>query len=183
MHPQLRTIESELQAAGERLHRLAARIPPERWGRRPAPERWSAAECVEHLNLTSRAMLPLLDDALGRARALGGGAPRRFRRGVWGWLIWRASQPAARMKSKTGAGFQPADAPPVAALLAEFDRLHAAQLATLRAADGLPLHRVAVASPFGPVSYNTFAALAILAAHQLRHLRQAERAAEAAGED
>lgn len=178
MHPQLREIEDELLSARERLHRLAERVPPERWSERPAPGSWSVAECVEHLNLTSRATLPRVAEAIERVRQEGGGAPGRLRRGFFGWLIWRASQPTTRMKSKTGADFDPPSTPPPAALVAEFERLHEETLAVLRSADGLPLGRAKVASPFGPISYNAFAALSILSIHQQRHLLQAERAWE-----
>jgi hypothetical protein len=178
MHPQLREIERDLHAAGERLHRFARATSDSRWSERPAPGSWSAAECVEHLNLTARAILPRLREALDGARAAGGTPPARFRRGVIGWLIWRASQPTTRMRAKTGSAFEPVATPPPAELLAEFDRLLAEQIATLQRADGLPLQRIRVRSPFGPVSYNAFAAFSILAVHQHRHLQQAERAAE-----
>jgi hypothetical protein len=181
MHPQLREIEDEFRSAGERLHRLAERVPAERWSERPAPGSWSVAECVEHLNLTSRAVLPRVREAVEQLRREGGAAPARFRRGFLGWLIWRASQPTTRMKSKTGPEFDPPSTPPPAELVAEFDRLQEEQLAVLRSADGLPLQRVKVASPFGPISYNAFAALSILSVHQLRHLLQAERVWEKLG--
>lgn len=179
MHPQLKTIDDELSAALERFHRLVAEVPHARWSEAPAPGRWSVAQCVHHLNLTSRAMLPELESAVARARETGGGAPARFRRGVVGWMICRASQPDTRMKSRTKPSFDPPSAPPPAEIEAEFERHQAAQRALLASADGLPLHRVKVRSPFGPVSYNAFAALSILSAHQLRHLAQAEAAAGA----
>lgn len=178
MHPQLRAIEGELLAAREALRALDARLPRDRWAIAPAPGAWSVAQCVEHLNLTSRAMLPGLRAAVGEARRMGGGAPERFRRGVFGWLIWRASRPTVRMRVRTPPAFDPPAPPPAAELIAEFERFQDEQLELLRSADGLPLHRVKVASPFGSASYNAFAALSILSVHQLRHLQQAERAAE-----
>jgi hypothetical protein len=179
MHPQLQQIDDELRAARERLHRLAERVPPERWAERPPQGGWSPAECVEHLNLTSRAVLPELQRALAEAKALGGGAPSRYRRGMVGWLIWRSQRPGGGMKSKTPASFVPLATASPAEQRAEFERLQEAQAACLVAGDGLPLQRVKVASPFGPIRYNAFAALSILAIHQLRHLDQAERAWEA----
>jgi hypothetical protein len=44
-------------------------------------------------------------------------------------------------------------------------------------AEGLPLHRVKIVSPFNArVRYNLFSALSILPRHQHRHLWQAELA-------
>lgn len=176
MHPQLSRIDGELREASARLRRLAARVPPERWPQRADPDRWSAAECVEHLNLTSRAFLPPLREAVDRARALGGGAPARFRRDPVGWLLWAVMPPPVRVRARTPAAFVP-DAPrDPEASVEEFERLQGELLELLRAADGLPLHRVRMRSPFAErVRYSAFSALSILPRHQHRHLWQAER--------
>jgi hypothetical protein len=177
MHPQLLDIAGQFRAAQARLHALAGRLAPEQWTRRPEPARWSVAECVEHLNLTGRAYIPLLESALDQARVLGAPAPRRYRRDPIGWLLWRTMPPPVRHRTKTVPAMVPnADRPP-AELLAEFDRLQAAQLGLTEAADGLPIQRVRIPSPFGPVKYNAFSALTILPVHQERHIWQAEQAA------
>jgi hypothetical protein len=183
MHPQLREIEQELVAAREGFRRLAERMDGALARTRPAPGAWSAAECVEHLNLTSAAMLPELRAGIEEARALGGAAPGRLRRGLVGWLIWRASRPGGGMRVRTRGGFvppEPAGHGTADGLLDAFDRHQEEQIALVRSADGLPLHRVRVRSVFDRrVSYNLYAGLAILSTHQLRHLGQAERAVEA----
>jgi hypothetical protein len=71
----------------------------------------------------------------------------------------------------------PGGAGPKADTIEEFNRLQDEQVSWVRAADGLQLNSVKILSPFdGRVRYNLFAALSILARHQQRHLRQAERA-------
>jgi hypothetical protein len=183
MHPQLRTIEEELVQGSEGIRMLAEELSPEQWNACPQGGGWSPAECVRHLNLTSEAMVPPIRDAIDRARSLGGGAPARFRRGFLGWLLWSGSRPGKGIRVRTSPAFVPEPgAIDVAALLAESDRWQREQLELVRAADGLPLHRVRIASPFGPrIHYSAFAALSILSVHQLRHLDQARRAATAAG--
>jgi hypothetical protein len=181
MHPQLQDLASQFTSARERLHRLANTVPADGWARRPSPGSWSPAECVAHLNLTSRTFIPQLRDAVREARGLGGAAPARYRRGVIGWLLWKSMQPGKGMKVKTAPKFVPESVTPPAELLAEFDRLQDEQMELVRSADGLAIHRVRVTSPFDArVKYNAFAALTILPAHQHRHLDQAERALAAA---
>ncbi|HEX4627748.1 MAG TPA: maleylpyruvate isomerase N-terminal domain-containing protein, partial [Gemmatimonadales bacterium] len=80
MHPQLESIADEYRAAQARLDGVVRAIPSGRWGRRSDPERWSVAECVAHLNLTSREYLPLLRDAIARARVVEQGPVGRYRR-------------------------------------------------------------------------------------------------------
>lgn len=174
MHPQLTALADEFLAALDRLHALVEVVPATDWPRRRHPARWSVAECVAHLNLTSRAYLPLLTAAVAEARALGGTAPRRHRRDPAGWLLWATMGPPVRIRTRTIAAFIPEAAADRDELVAEFERLQDAQLAVLGAADGLPLGRVRVASPFNPkVRYNLFACFGILVRHQHRHLWQA----------
>jgi DinB superfamily len=181
MQRQLEAVIAEFEAAQERLHRLVSTLPESRWAMRAHPERWSVAECVEHLNLTSRAYVPLLHDALERARALGrrsaAVAPTRYRRDPIGWLIWRTMGPPVRFgRLRTTAPFVPAANLPREHVIAEFDRLQSEQVSYTREADGLPLDQVQVASPFNArLHYNLFACLTILPRHQHRHLWQAER--------
>lgn len=177
MQPQLQEVIEDFGAALERLHQLARDVPSEAWPRRPEPSRWSVGECVAHLNLTAKAFLPPLRDALERGRRMGGPAPERYRRDPIGWLLWRSQAPPVRMRVKTTPPFVPAGDQPPAELIREFERLQEEQVACVRKADGLPLGRLRIGSPFDPrVKYNLFSALTILPRHQHRHLWQAEQA-------
>ena len=176
MHPQLDAIANEFLEALDRLHRLRAAVPANDWGRRRDPARWSVAECLAHLNLTSAAYLRILDAALAEAKRLGGPAPRRYRRDLTGWLLWKTMGPPVRTRIRTAAAFVPESGAPPEALVIEFERLQNAQMAALREGDGLPLSRVRVVSPFNPrVRYNLYACLSMLPRHQHRHLWQAEQ--------
>jgi hypothetical protein len=78
---------------------------------------------------------------------------------------------------KTTAAFIPHGSEPPSKLIDEFERLGKEQIECVREADGLPLGRIKIASPFNPrVKYNLFACLTILPRHQHRHLWQAEQA-------
>lgn len=179
MHPQLREVADEFAAAQARLHRLADSLPEDWWPKRPEPGRWSVAECVAHLNLASRAYLPLLHQALERAAALDGTTPRRFRRDPTGWLLWRMAGPPVRYRVRTTAPFVPSGDARPADLVAAFDELQAQQIACVARADGLPLGRVRITSPFDRrLRYNLYSCLTILPRHQHRHLWQGERVLE-----
>lgn len=177
MHPQLRAVIDEFERARARLHMLATTVPAGRWAERPHPARWSVSECIAHLNLTSAAYVPLLRDGIARARRAKGSAPRRYRRDLVGWLLWKSTGPPVRFRMTTTAPFVPAGADPPERLIAEADRLQDEQIARVREADGLPIGLVRIASPFDPrLKYNLYACLTILPRHQHRHLWQAEQA-------
>jgi hypothetical protein len=179
MHPQLQVVADELVAAQVRLHRLADSTSPEQWWRRADPHRWSAGECVAHLNLTAVAFLPLIRRALEQAAGLGGGAPARYRRDLTGWMLWRSAGPPVRFRVRTTAAFVPGGSEPPGQLLASFDRLQAEQLECVGQADGRPIHRVKITSPFDArLRYNLYACLTTLPRHQERHIWQAEQVLE-----
>jgi hypothetical protein len=180
---QIERIVGEFEKARDRLRALVAARPCAGWAVRPAEGSWSAAECVAHLNLTGEAYVPVLEKALSEARALGGPPPRRYRRDGVGWMLSAMVGPLPGVggfrlgRVRTPPAFEPSGVLDRDAVLAEFDRLQDVQIAFAREADGLPLERVKVRSPFAPnVTYNLWSCLVILPRHQRRHLRQAEAA-------
>jgi len=176
MHLQLQLIADEYRSAQARLHELVRALPAEQWPRRADSARWSVAECVAHLNLTSLAYVPLLSHAVSRARMVERRPSGRYRRDPIGWLLWATMGPPVRVRLKTIARFLPSSVAAPELLVQEFDRLQAAQLDCVAQADGLPLAQVRVTSPFNArVRYNLYSCFTILPRHQHRHLWQAER--------
>lgn len=185
MQQQLAAIIESLESAQARLRTLSDRISENGWMRKPAPESWSAADCVEHLNLTSDAYIPLLRDALAQARELGRAPqPARYHRDALGWFMSMMIGPMRHIgkfrivRVKTTSDFVPRGKASREQLLSDFVRLQAEIITIVRNADGLQMDRVKIISPFGgKMRYNAYSALVIVARHQHRHLDQAEAAA------
>jgi hypothetical protein len=187
MQPQLASIVDDFDAARARCHRLAAATPDDRWALRSDSRHWSVAECIAHLNLTSSSYVQLLRAAFA-VHPAEGRAPRRYRRDLPGWLIGLAAGPLPRIgrrrigRSRTQPAFEPTGPLERASVLHEFDRLQDEQVQLTREADGRPLERIRIASPFNArVSYNAFSCLSLLPRHQHRHLDQAEAVWSAGG--
>ena len=176
MHPQLQAIVDQFDSATARLDRLAAQVPAADWIVRPEPGRWSVSECVQHLSLTARGYDAAASQALADAKTIGGPPPTRYRRDLAGWLLWKMVAPVPSYRMPTTAPFVPADALPKDPVMADFARWQETQRSWVVQADGLPIDRVKIASPFNPrLRYSFYAALTILPRHQHRHLCQAER--------
>ena len=95
------------------------------------------------------------------------------------WFLWRSTSPPVRFRVPTTAPFVPQALATEIEVLDAFYRLQADQLDAVRQADGLPLGKVRVRSPFDPrLRYNLYSALTVLAPHQERHLLQAEQVLE-----
>ena len=176
MQGQLATIIEEFEAAQQRLDRLIAGLPEEKWSMTNDPARWSVAQCIAHLNLTSRAFIALIRDALEKCRSIDGKPPGRYHMDFAGWMIWRASGPGRGFgRMRTTPPFVPQGELARESVIAEFARLQEEQIKCVGEADGLPLGRVRVTSPFNArLKYNVYSALSILPRHQHRHLQQAE---------
>lgn len=168
---------NQLEALDERAHALISGMMPAQLFWRPAPETWSVGECVLHVALTNRGMLPGIDRSIERARAKGlvGGGP--YRHGRLGALFVRMLEPPGKMRVKT----KPWAIPPVvqktpSEVETEFRAAHAEVIARLERARDLDLGRARVRSPFLPLfHYSLGQAFAIIAAHGRRHLWQAEQ--------
>lgn len=183
MQRQLKAITDSLRSAQTRLRRLSDELSDENWSKRPGPDRWSAAECVEHLNLTSKAYLALLPDAVMRAKKRGGPAQKHYRRDALGWFMSMMIGPLRRLGTfrivpvKTTPKFVPKRGRSRTEILSNFMRLQAELAAVIRSGDRLPLDQVKIVSPFGGrMKYSAYSALVIIARHQHRHIQQAEEA-------
>ena len=183
MQAQLKRILDEFETVRGRLHRLVDDLTEAQWAARAADGRWSVAECVAHLNLTSEAYLPLLRQSLEDARRRDGPTPARYRRDPVGWILSLAMGPVPRVGGfrlgavRTTSAFVPERGQPKERVVDAFDRLQREQAEIVRAADRHPIDRAWVISPFDPrLRYNLYSALVILPRHQRRHIVQAERA-------
>ena len=176
MHPQLEAIVEEFNSAQQRLHTLVAKTSEQSWTRRPDPARWSAAECVAHLNLTSNAYISILKEAIARGHQSSEPAPKRYRHDLIGWFLFKTMGPPVRFRIKTTAPFVPKSGGMRSELVAEFDRLQAEQIECVKECEGLPMHLIRVTSPFeARLKYNFYSSLAMLPRHEHRHLWQAEQ--------
>lgn len=184
MQTQLAELVESLESAQGRIRRLSDRLPEVTWTRKPERDAWSPADCVEHLNITSRAYLPRLKDALAEARQLHKSPGSKYKKDMIGRAFAFVVGPRRLIgklrlpKVKTLNGFVPKGGHSRTELLSEFVRLQGDLITVVRSAEGLPIDQVKVVSPFGEkVAYNAYSALVIVAAHQHRHIDQAEAAA------
>jgi hypothetical protein len=147
---------------------------------RPAPGRWSIAECIDHLNVTARVYLPLLDE--GIADAIRQGLYREGPFKYW-WLarmFVRMLEPPPRFRTKAPAAFHPPPARPRQAIMAAFRAYQVQYIDRLRQSTGLDLARARVRSPAASWIYMPLGSgFAVMTAHERRHLWQARHVMDA----
>jgi DinB family protein len=175
----IEAIETELNETTERARRLVESTEPRFFTVRPHPSAWSAAECMAHLSLASESLLPTLRAAIedGRKRGLTSSdhPAMELSTRLLKWFL----EPPVRTKVKTAARFVPRAVRSRADAMAEFTSFQTQLLEILHSARGLALSKLKIVSPFNArLRYNVYSAFRIIAAHQRRHLWQAEQAVE-----
>ncbi|MBX3133779.1 MAG: DinB family protein [Gemmatimonadaceae bacterium] len=180
---QLDEIAKASAEVARRFTALDARVSDAQWNARPAPDEWSVAECVAHLNLSSAAMLPRMRAAIAEAKALGPIGTRAYKGALFGRVLAAMMGPVPVVlgfrlgRTKTPKPFVPGSELPREGVVADFRKWIGEEQALLWTAADLQIDRVTLESPFvAGARYDAYSALWIVVRHELRHLVQAERA-------
>lgn len=170
-------VETELSEATNRAWNLVRSTDPRLFTVRPDPTSWSAAECLSHLSITSEMFLQPLRDAIARARESGSAAAAKVKMDVVGRVLRWFLEPPIRSRVKTMAPLVPRSVRPKSEAFGEFAAYQDKLIDLLRSGREIDLGRHKIVSPFDArLRYNLFSAFRIIAAHQRRHLWQAEQA-------
>jgi uncharacterized damage-inducible protein DinB len=170
MHPYLAAVCSRLDAARAGLRAAVEAIPTHARGVRPAPDRWSANEVLEHLSLVEGLFTGRIAAAIAAARQEGLGAEQATERAPLPEHL--ETIVADRINRRTA----PEPAHPRGGLdaTAAWDAVEKARarlVDALRSVDGLALSQVTPSHPaFGALTIYQFVEL--IAAHEARHTAQ-----------
>lgn len=171
LQPQLEELRAQFAANTQRAAAIAGGMAAAKLAQRPRDGGWSIAECIAHLTIMTREWLRLYAETFATAPA--GTGP--YRKDLVGRLLAWSMEPPYRLKSQTLPSFEPQAADP-AHVHEEFAASQELLFALLEKANGLALDKVKLRSVFNErIHYNLFSMFHILAAHQRRHLWQAEQ--------
>jgi hypothetical protein len=172
LSPQLADLGKQFEACTAHARRMLSETSEAQLRQKPATGGWSMLQCVEHLALTNTLYAPIFAEAFPSARKGEEPYKKDFKGRMLAWIM----EPPYRMKVKTRDGLDPETVGSPQQVLDAF--LASQQLISnwLQQANGLALNEVMVASPFNEkMHYNLFSLFNILAAHERRHLWQAEQ--------
>jgi hypothetical protein len=177
MQSDLEKTLAELDVAVEGWRSLTREISGEQANWRPAPDRWSIAQCMEHLNVTTSKLLVPIDRAIGRARARRIESPGPFSYGYVSRWFLRALAPEGAKPLPAPSLYRPSTSSLEMAAVAErFQQVALAFKQSVIAADGLDLRRVRAGSPVLPLFRLPVGVWFLsTSSHMLRHLNQARR--------
>lgn len=148
---------------------------------RPAADRWSVAQCFQHLVTANDLMIESTKDALENAP-----------RSVWqriplvpsacGWAMIRSQAPGAKGKYTAPTKAQPTTSDVPGDIIPRFVDQHRDVAAWLQTLDDDRVKRVVMVSPFVRIiTYSVLDGFRLLFAHDCRHFEQARRVTQSSG--
>jgi len=178
----LQRFHDEIERNCDHARKLASGLADEAFHWRTGPDRWSVAQCFEHLDVTMELYFAGIDAAIEKALARGWRSNEPPRNG---WLAaWFISllEPPPRRRFKAPGPFAPSIRRPLAEALPRFLEIRQQLVSRLRRADRLDLRKAKLRSPAVPLlRFSLAETFGILNAHDRRHLWQAEQVRQAPG--
>lgn len=174
MHQHLSAVLATLDASRQALRESIAAIPPEARTARPAPDRWSPVDIVEHLSLVEARFSAVVGGKISDALHSGLGPEGQPREPL-------PERIRTMLADRTGKRTAPEAAIPSGRLdeaeaWAAADTARAGFRAALLSADGRALNGVIHEHPFfGPL--NVYQWVELIACHEMRHVAQVREAA------
>ncbi len=179
----LRTIVAESEKNSETAQQLFSDLTEAQLNWKPAPDRWSIAQCLDHLAISSRGFDRYFTVAIDRARRKSWvtNAPTYKPTFVGGWLA-RQLHPETGRNLPAPKVFRPADSSDIKGALDHFLKQQGAFLDFVRQTDGIDYNKTRLRSPVTLLMrYSLADAFVITVVHGRRHLAQARRVREMAG--
>ena len=148
---------------------------------KPSAERWSVAQCFDHLLTSNRGYIPIIDNVLA-------GTKRTFWQsmpvfpGLIGKLLIKSLDPVKGRNLKAPAKFQPAQSDLSSAVIDDFVSQQATIVGKMKATAHLELERIIISSPVtSVVTYSLMDAYRVIVVHEARHFQQAQRVTAESG--
>ena len=149
---------------------------------RPDANRWSVAQCFDHLLTANRLILERADEALANA------GPRTIWQrlpvlpAVFGWLLVRSQAPGGTRRFTAPPAAQPSASDIAADVVSRFVRQQRESAARVQAIGVRAAADVIMTSPFVTfITYSVLDGLRLMVAHDHRHVEQARRVTQSAG--
>jgi len=178
MNAEIRSMLDQIDAIKKEGAAVTAGLSDAQFNWHPGRDRWSIADCLQHLNVGVTKTLPAFDRAIAEGRARGQTAAGPFKYGWFARMVAGSMEPPPKWRMRTVAMLRVPSAAVYRAadLLPEFSRMRDQLAERVRQADGLDLARVRTISPINRLLRLPLGAyFQFILAHDRRHLWQARQ--------
>jgi hypothetical protein len=178
----LQTIVAEAGHNSDAARQLVSGLSEAQLNWKPAPDKWSIAQCLDHLAVASKKFGPYFTVALARGRKKWPVNTAPAYRPSWmgGWLIKQVTPQTGRNLPAPKV-FRPSESS-IQGTLESFLEQQARFIGFVRETDGVDYNKTRLRSPVTPLMrYSLADAFVITVVHSQRHLAQARRVRETRG--
>jgi hypothetical protein len=179
----LQRILDDVNDADRVAEHLAASCTDEQFHWRPrGGTGWSIAECLDHLATINAFYVKAIQPGVDRARTRGWARQGPLKPGFFGALFINSLEPPVKRRLRAPRGMQPRAAKGRDEILADYRAAHDAVRRLIMDAAEIDANRARYRNPFLKVlNFRVSTGLGVIAAHDRRHLWQAEQVRQAAG--
>jgi hypothetical protein len=157
------------------------RLTPAQLNWKPSADRWSVAQCFDHLLTSNKGYLPVVDNVLaGKKRTFWESMP--VLPGLGAKLLLKSLDPNNTRKMKAPKRFEPAQSDIKGSVINDFVDQQGKIVEKMKATEHLDLERIVITSPaLAAITYSLMDAYRIIVVHEQRHFQQAKRVMEESG--
>jgi len=143
---------------------------------KPSAERWSVAQCFDHLIASNKGYLPIIESVRGGTKKKTFFERLPVLPGLAGKLLLKSLDPASPRKLKAPKNFEPAQSNISASVIDDFVAQQEKVIEGMKSTSHLDLERIVITSPAASfVTYSLMDAYRIIVVHERRHFQQAQR--------
>lgn len=182
MNAELEALISDARTIAAEARSSFGSLSAEQLNWKPSAERWSIAQCFEHLITSNKGYLPIIEDVRKGKKKSTVWERLPVLPGLAGKLLIKSLDPASARKLKAPKSFQPSQSNLSSAVIDEFVALQDEVIEGMKSTSHLDLKKIVVTSPAASfVAYSMMDAYRIIVVHERRHFQQAQRVAEESG--
>ena len=177
----LQSVIAEANSVASEAKSRFGRLTSAQLNWKPSADRWSVAQCFDHLLNSHKDYLPIFESVLaGKKQTFWEKMP--VLPGLAGKLLIKSLDPASTRKLKAPKNFQPGQSDIRPSVIDDFVAQQEQIVQKMKATEHLDLEKIVITSPVSAaITYSLMDAYRIIVVHEARHFQQAKRVTEEPG--
>jgi DinB superfamily len=176
---EVQKLEQEVRSIADNARSEFGKLSVEQLNWKPDVDRWSVAQCFDHLITANTSYFPVLESIINghKKTSIMERVPMLPR--LWGKLFIKSLDPKSTRKLKAPPVFQPSSSNISGSIIDDFAAMQSRLADSMEATKELDLERVIITSPaISLITYSLMDAYRFLVVHEQRHFQQAKRVTE-----
>lgn len=182
MNKTIETLKAELDKVTTEAKSLFGNLSSEQLNWKPSAEKWSIAQCLDHLIVSNTTYYPQFNEVISGKHKNSFYQNIKFISKFFGDYLIRETGPVVAKPMKNPPAFTPSQSEIAVSILADFEKHQQEFSACIQQLDKVDLDKTIISSPaLKIITYSLTDVLTILAGHEQRHLAQAKNVLSHAG--